>query len=389
MKTTNYLNFAILSATVIILILIPANHLLLYEREAGDFRGYYAAASVIIDGGNPYDYSQTGAVLRQVTGRIGNNPFYYPPWFGWIMMPFAILPFRTALSVWMLVNVILWTVGLRLLTSVLEICWKGWRLYLLYIILTIVFFWITIKYEQVGILLMVLYLLAAHALKQQKLTEAGLWLGLCLIKPNVMVLPIFGLCAWLSFQKMWRPTLIAASLNLALIVVSLLVTPDWYKPLFAPHAFDGIYHAGVGEAFRYNTTLPHLMVMYGLITWKIAEAMFFPVLFVGIVALAFVIKKSFNLLYVMMLTILIGFAVSPYIQAYDFPILSLLFAFLVTRPLRFVHFIMIGLILAVPLLGPYLTKNYWIIVALAVMFLNNFFRKRIDSGVMYQAKSNS
>jgi hypothetical protein len=388
MKTTNYLNFAFISATVIFMILIPVYHLL-NEHEFGDFRGYYAAASVISRGDNPYDYSKTGAVLKEVTGRIGNNPFYYPPWFGWIMIPFTVLPFRNALLLWMLLNVILWAVSLRLLTSVLEIGWKGWRLYLLYLILTLIFFWITIKYEQVGILLMVFYLLGIRALELQKFTEAGLWLGLCLIKPNVMALPILGICAWLIFRKIWQPTLIAVGFNLILSIISLLVMPDWYKPLFAPHAFDGIYHYGVGEAFRYTTTFPHLLVMYGLISWETAQAMFFPVLLMGVIAIVFVVKKSTSLRYVMLLTILIALATSPYIQAYDYPILSIPYAFLVTRPLKVVHFLLIGLTLAAPLQGPYLPKNYWIIISLALMLLINVPRKRKEIDVICQAKSGS
>jgi hypothetical protein len=368
MKTTNSLNFALLSAIVIIILSIPVYHLL-YEHEFGDFRGYYAAATAMIKGDNPYDYSKTGAVLKEVTGTIGNNPFYYPPWFGWIMIPLTAFPFRNALALWLLLNVVLWAIGLQLLTSVLDITWKGWRLYLLYFILTVVFFWITIKYEQAGVLLMVLYLLGVRALKRREFTEAGLWLGSCLIKPNVMILPVVALCAWLSLQSIWRPTLIAIGLNLALSILSLLVMPAWYEPLLAPHAFDGIYRAGVGEAFRYTTTFPHLLVMYGVITWQAAQAMFVPILLMGAIALVFIVGRSTELLDATMWTLLIALATSPYIQAYDYPILCLPFAYFLTRPLRIVHFLMISLMLAVPLLGPYLTKNYLIIIALAVMLL--------------------
>ena len=41
-----------------------------------DFRGYYAAARVLLSQGNPYDYSQIAPVLLAVTGRMGNNPYY-------------------------------------------------------------------------------------------------------------------------------------------------------------------------------------------------------------------------------------------------------------------------------------------------------------------------
>jgi hypothetical protein len=91
----------------------------------------------------------------------------------------------------------------------------------------------------------------------------------------------------------------------------------------------------------------------------------------------------------MLLTILIALATSPYIQAYDYPILSIPYAFLVTRPLKVVHFLLIGLTLAAPLQGPYLPKNYWIIISLALMLLINVPRKRKEIDVICQAKSGS
>ena len=47
-----------------------------YTQFGQDFRGYYAAARVLLNGGNPYDYLQVAPILMDVTGRIGNNPFY-------------------------------------------------------------------------------------------------------------------------------------------------------------------------------------------------------------------------------------------------------------------------------------------------------------------------
>ena len=51
-----------------------------YRWFGQDFRGYYAAARLVLVGGNPYDYSQLAPVLFQLDGRVGNNPFYYAPW---------------------------------------------------------------------------------------------------------------------------------------------------------------------------------------------------------------------------------------------------------------------------------------------------------------------
>src|SRR5512146_2720336 len=77
-----------------------------------DFRGYYAAGRVLLMGGNPYDYELVARVLLAVTGRAGNNPFYYPLWFGWFITPLSLLPFPIARVIWMIFNWALWIFGL-------------------------------------------------------------------------------------------------------------------------------------------------------------------------------------------------------------------------------------------------------------------------------------
>jgi hypothetical protein len=38
-----------------------------------DFCGYYAAARVFMEGGNPYDYRQVAPVLLEITGMMVSN----------------------------------------------------------------------------------------------------------------------------------------------------------------------------------------------------------------------------------------------------------------------------------------------------------------------------
>src|SRR5262249_37484433 len=82
-----------------------------------DFRGYYAAARVLLAGGNPYDYYQVAPLLLKITGKMGNNPYYYPPWFAWLFIPLSVLPFQIARAVWMVFNFVLWNLGLWNLTK--------------------------------------------------------------------------------------------------------------------------------------------------------------------------------------------------------------------------------------------------------------------------------
>src|SRR5688572_19159546 len=102
-------DFAALCAWIITSVTMAA---IAYFWYGQDFRGYYAAARVLLDGGNPYDYSQVVIVLREITGRAGNNPFYYPLWFGWFVTPLAWMPFQLARAVWMIFNWAVWSIGL-------------------------------------------------------------------------------------------------------------------------------------------------------------------------------------------------------------------------------------------------------------------------------------
>jgi len=94
-----------------------------------DFRGYYAAARVLLAGGNPYDYQQVAHVLLEITGEMGNNPYYYPPWFAWFFIPFVVLPFQIARAAWMVFNLVIWNLGLWNLGKIFNWPSRGSRLF--------------------------------------------------------------------------------------------------------------------------------------------------------------------------------------------------------------------------------------------------------------------
>jgi hypothetical protein len=83
---TRLINFAALCAWLFSSVFMAISSLIWFGQ---DFRGYYAAARVLLLGGNPYDYEQLVPILLEATGRIGNNPYYYPPWFAWFITPLA------------------------------------------------------------------------------------------------------------------------------------------------------------------------------------------------------------------------------------------------------------------------------------------------------------
>ncbi len=224
-----------------------------------DFRGYYAAGRVLVEGGNPYDYVQVARVLVKVTGRAGNNPFYYPLWFGWFFAPLSLLPFQIARLVWIFFNWVLWIFGLLRMQQLLDFPSKGWRGWMLFLLATFIFAWTTWKFEQAGILLFVITIETLVSYKKQQWNRMGIFMALALIKPNIMLLPVAALGLWLLLNKKWQPVRTALVTFALLVVITTMLTPDWYQPFFRPYFGQGLTVVldGPGQVTgaRLNTTL--------------------------------------------------------------------------------------------------------------------------------------
>ena len=133
-----------------------------------DFGVYYAAGRVVLQGGNPYDYQQLAGQIISSAGKI-NNPYYYAPWFTWVMLPLALLPFVVARIVWAVINFFLWNWGLFNLNKLVEWPQIGWRRWGMYLLVTFVFAWATWGSEQVGILIFFSFYNFASFVQEQQL----------------------------------------------------------------------------------------------------------------------------------------------------------------------------------------------------------------------------
>jgi hypothetical protein len=236
-----------------------------YLRYGHDFRGYYAAARVALSGGDPYDYRQVAPVLLESTGYVGNNPFYYPPWFCLAILPLALLPFDLARAVWIGVNWVLFFGGLALTFRALAWPVRGWRRWLVSLSALYMFAWVTLKFEQLGIFLFFCLAWALWALGRDSIAhaggnpstdtsraepgdsgrgtwlhstpgrdiQAGLALALLLTKPNVMLLAVVYLV--LSSRRSQSSALLWMLIWLGLLAgVGTLLYPGWLAGMFQP-----------------------------------------------------------------------------------------------------------------------------------------------------------
>ncbi len=335
-----------------------------------DFRGYYAAARVLIAGGNPYDYHQVAPVLLKVTGEMGNNPYYYPPWFAWIFIPLIGLPFQIARVVWMAINLVIWDLGLWKLGKIVKWPPEGWKRYTLYSLATFSFAWITWRYEQAGVLIFALLVVLISAVENKQWTWAGLWMALLLIKPNVMLIVVAGLSVWLIRRRQWRPILVMLLCLGVLVAISTWITPDWYKPFFEKGFGQGLTLVldGPGKvvALRINTTL-----MDWLRTLGISSAWWLPLYVlaaaVGTIVFFVALWRSESFLQALAISLLASYALTPYAMQYDNPALVIVVFWALwlcsSSPQRMrVGILLAGFIFSVIFWQRNISWAYWIVV---------------------------
>lgn len=310
--------------------------LIAFAAEGVDFRGYYGAAVVVVRGGNPYDYSQLAPVLQEITGFAGNNPYFYPPWFSLLFVPFTLLPFQAARLVWLLLNVGLFYGGLRLLQEALGWEIGGWKRWAVYLAATLTFAAYCLRSEQAGILLLFFLALTLVAIKRERHVVAGLALLLLASKPQATILAVAVIAIWL-LRRQRRTLLWAAIGTVALTALSSLAIPNWWR-------FD---RTGFGAGLAYELDGPDqiaaqrvLSTVYDFSEYVLqlgpplqAVLALCAALF-GLALLVAAWRRFDNLILPLSAALILTFLVTPYALQYDYVVLALPFMWTLMRLAR-------------------------------------------------------
>ena len=350
-----------------------------YSSYGMDFRGYYAAARVLLSGGNPYDYSLVASVLLDVTGRAGNNPFYYPLWFGWFITPLAWMPFEVARAVWMIFNWAIWILGLVRLKQLLNWPRAGWRHWLMNLLATFIFAWTTWKFEQTGILIFAIMVETLTAFRKQQWKRMGLYLTLSLIKPNIMLLPVVALTVWLIRNKNLRPVMVMLAVLAGLMLITTLLTPEWYQPMSQPNFGQGLTKTLDGPdqvtGIRLNTTLLDWLKLF-LVPASLRNVIYATIAILGLSILVITVWKSRSMIQTTAMSLLVTFAITPYALQYDYPPLTIVLFWTValsnyakskTIPSVIVLFIASVLFWERPI-----SDGFWIVIGLYALLIWNW-----------------
>ena len=340
-----------------------------YSFGGVDFGVYYAAGRVMLNGGNPYDYSQLAGEIVSSTGAL-NNPFYYAPWFAWAMSVLALLPYEFARLCWAVVNVGLWYWGLFNLSKLIEWPPAGWRRWGAYLFATIIFAWSTWGSEQVGVTILFLVTVLLLSYQQSRQILTGFFMALILFKPNVTGFPGLVLAAWLISRREWKPVISMIVSLSGFLVISLFVSPGWYLALTQPDKLTGLSYTlnenGAAQTLRYVSTLPGWLASYG-VTGVFACVIYVFAALLGIIFTICLVKKSKDMTALTAYSFLVNFALTPYALFYDYSVLVVtlfyLNARLSLRPmLTQLQRLMNGLAIASLFVGDNISFRYWIVV---------------------------
>lgn len=317
---------------VSVLILLAVIATAIDDDMPTDFICFWTAGDLLSQGQSPYD----PALQKQVQHDLGWEnvyvgegvyefmPYYYPPWFGLMVVPLLPLGYETAAVVWLFLGyAFLLLAGLLLRRIVPGLI--GW----LMVPATFYFF-----FSLHGVWLgqtapLVLFLLAAtwrlldsqggpgESATRTKDHAAGAVLALLTTKPQLTVVVIPALLIWAARQGRWRVVASFAGCFLLLCLVSTLILPDWpwlmvraQRETLPPF----VYVPGIGN------TLLLVLEVAGLPTWArwlIWAAVVLP--FLAVILHAAIRRRP--VLDVLSLSILAAFYLAPYSQDYDLAVL--------------------------------------------------------------------
>ncbi|HET6823314.1 MAG TPA: glycosyltransferase family 87 protein, partial [Anaerolineales bacterium] len=329
------------------------------------------------------DYRLVAQILLEVTGEMGNNPFYYPPWFTWLFIPLAYLPFQVARALWTIINVAIWLIGLWQLGKLFDWPEQGWKRYSLFTLTTFSFAWITWRYEQAGILIFAILIAFILSMRNQSWGESGIWLALLLIKPNVTLIVVAGISLWLLRKGLWRTVLVMVLTLVVLLSISTMITPDWFQPFFEEGFGQGLTVALDGPdrvvAIRINTTFLDWMRTLGVEPpWNI---LFYGIaICIGLFVFFWSVYRSESIVDLVSLLLLVSYAITPYALQYDYPPLVIPLFWALSRctssPKTFtIGFLLAGFIFSVIFWQQNISWAFWMVIGLAVLMIWGWFQK--------------
>lgn len=319
LKAAVALAIATVGLTIAALGVIPA------EKICPDFICFWTAGELLAEQQSPYDATletqkQLALGWDKETDGIGLYeflPYFYPPWFGLLIVPLLPLGYATAKIAWLVINAELLLASGYLLRRCVPSLPRLVPVILVGAFSLSVF---AVLMGQTAPLILFLIVATWRLLLAERDWTAGAVLAWLTIKPQVTVILLPALFLWAIRRKRWGLLGGFGTTLLALGLASALVVPMW--PLEMLRA-TGRNPLPTDYFPWFGTTWLLVLKTLGLRSW---------LLWAGYLAVAgplvgLVLKRAWSpsgrLKDVISLAALAAFFVAPYAQPYDFPVLLL------------------------------------------------------------------
>ena len=275
----------------------------------------------------------------------------------------------------MSINLMLWTISLWKLSQIINWHEKGWRLYVLLLLSTLTFGWITMRYEQASILVFFILIMTILSVRNRQWNFTGALLAFLLIKPNITFITVVMICLWFVYKRQWRPVIVMTVSLVCLCALAIWITPNLLKPFFETGFGQGLTFALDGPdrivAARINTTVFDWLEIFGI---KEGLSLFIYCILVIIcfVTLAVTFYRSESLLELISISLLISFIITPYALQYDYaPLVIVLFwalSLCMSKPkLRGGGLILTIFTFSVSVWQQNIAWGYWVVVGLVML----------------------
>lgn len=327
---------------IVLIIVIAASLMLavaLYIPNAlpahSDFSAIYNTNLALVHRIPIYDLAAVEAIAVKASGLPPDKFFLarfpYPPWYALSTFYLGLLPAKTAATLWFELNLVMLFLSVWLLTD----GWPG-RLRLIAFPLSLFFLPVlgALSVGQYSFPVLLGTSLLTYSLRRENVTLTTLGVVLLTFKPHIGALILTSALIYLIVNKgdfgrrAIRSMLIAGSF---LFIVGFLADPAW--PVSYPKMLLNYQGEGNVSTCSECASLPVWLSRW-FFNGSLAQAMILAIVLLVIFILLFYRTRS-NLLkspeLLLNLAILITLLVSPYLYNYDFILLLVPFAFLITK----------------------------------------------------------
>jgi hypothetical protein len=293
------------------------------EKICPDFIQFWTAATLFSKGLNPYDPGLQAEVQAglgwsrsvQGWGVWDFLPYYYPPWFGAIFVPFLPLGYRAAKIAWLVINFeCLLMAGLLLKNYVrAELRWTPALLVPASIISLQ-----AAAMGQVSPLILLLIVVAWRLLDRGRDAAAGFVLAWLTVKPQLTAILLLGVLLWSARRGRWGVVQGFATTLASLGLACLVILPTWPVEMMNATRVTRLpteVFSWVGATW---ISVLKTIGLHGWPLWVCYAAANVPIM-AAILKLA--LDRSDRLADLIGLTLVAAFFVSPYGRPYDIPVL--------------------------------------------------------------------